>query len=79
MMMVQANMKLVQKKADCCLEFAVEKTDVVLLVHQVWKESFAMMTTNKKTIVERAWGPLNYMLLDHPQPAKTQQQASASI
>ena len=32
MAMVRAKTKLLQKKADCRLEFAVEKTDVVLLV-----------------------------------------------
>jgi len=44
---------LLQKKADCHFEFTVEKTDVVLLVHQAWKESFTMTTTNKKAIAER--------------------------
>ena len=72
-------MKLLQKKADCHLDFAVEKTDVVLLVHQVWKESFAVKATNKKAIAERGWGPLNYVLLDHPELSNTQQQTSSAV
>ena len=72
-------MKLLKKNADCHLDFAVEKTNVVLLVHQAWKESFAVKATNKKAIAERGWGPLNYILLDNKELANMQQQASDGI
>jgi len=62
MVMVQAKVKLLQKKADCHLDFVVEKNHIVLLVQHAWKESFAIKETNKKAIAERGWGPLNYVL-----------------
>ena len=42
MAMVQVKVKLLQKKADCCLDFVVEKTNIVLLVQHAWKELFAI-------------------------------------
>ena len=67
------------KKADCHLDFAVEKTDIVLLVWHAWKESFAMKETHKKAIAERGWGPLNYILLDHPKLANSKQPTSIGL
>jgi len=49
----------------------VEKSDVVLLIHHAWKESFAIVERNKKAIAERGWAPLNYVLLDHPELVKS--------
>ena len=72
-------MKLLQNKADCHLEFAVEKTDVILLAHQAQKKSFAKEKERKKAIAERGWGPLNYALLDNKELAHMQQQASYGI
>ena len=62
MAMVRLKVKLLQKKADCHLDFVVEKADVVLLTRHVWKESFAIKETNKREV----GGALNYILLDHP-------------
>ena len=64
-------MKLLQKKADCHLEFKLEKMKVVLLVLLAWKESFAMDATNKKAFAEKGWEPLNYELLDNKDLAHT--------
>ena len=57
----------------------LKKTDVVLLVQHAWKESFAIKETNKKAIAERGWGPLNYILLDHPELANLQQPTSIGL
>ena len=37
---------------------------------------FAKKEMNKKAIAERGWGPLNYILLDHPELKMMQQQTS---
>jgi len=55
------------------------KTGIILLIHQAWKESFAVKATNKKVIAERGWGPLNYVLLDHPELSNMQQQTSSTV
>ena len=47
-------------------------TDVILLVHHAWKESFEIVERNQKAIAERGWAPLNYILLDPPELIKSQ-------
>jgi hypothetical protein len=37
------------------------------IVHYAWEKSFVRIETNKHAIAERGWGPLNYVLLDHPE------------
>ena len=37
--------------------------DVVLIVKEAWKDSFARVDSNKKALCERGWNPLNYALL----------------
>jgi hypothetical protein len=37
------------------------------IVRYAWEKSFARIQTNKHAIPERGWGPLNYVLLDHPE------------
>ena len=41
-------------------------TDIIPLINMVWVKSFANATNCRKAIRERGWGPLNYILLDHP-------------
>lgn len=41
-------------------------TDVVPLVKMAWKDSFANQDRARDAISSRGWGPLNYVLLDHP-------------
>ena len=41
-------------------------TDVIPLVNMAWSRSFAVVENGKKAIRQRGWGPLNYVLLDHP-------------
>ena len=58
---------LLTRKEECRLEFAIEKVDVVYLVHQAWLDSFARVQSNKKAIAERGWNPLTYNCLLHPE------------
>ena len=36
--------------------------DVVFIVKEAWKDSFARIKSNKKALCERGWNPLNYAL-----------------
>ena len=55
--------ELVAKKANHCLTFAIEKTDIVNVVSKAWNESFAWLQTNRNVIAKRGWGPLTYNVL----------------
>ncbi len=60
---------MVTQKNDAGLNFTIEKTDVVGLVHKAWKASFARVKSNIKAISNRGWGPRawNYNVLLHPE------------
>ena len=58
---------LLTRKEECRLEFAIEKVDVVYLVHQAWLESFACVKSHKKAIADRGWNPLTNNCLLHPE------------
>jgi hypothetical protein len=49
------------------LKFTIIKQDIMWIVRYAWEKSFARIQTNKHAIAERGWGPLNYVLLDHPE------------
>lgn len=42
-------------------------SDICPLVCAAWAESFGNQEFGKKAIAQRGWGPLNYILLQHPQ------------
>ena len=65
----RAKTELLEKKSMARLPFAIEKTDVVIIMSAAWELSFNNVATNRKAIAERGWGPLNYVLLDHPEIA----------
>ena len=65
MVMVQAKSNLLRERLDFMVEKSEEKSEVVLLIHHTWKESFATVERNKKVIAERGWAPVNYVLSDH--------------
>jgi hypothetical protein len=69
MALTRAKQELVTQKNDAGLNFTIEKTDVVGLVHKTWKASFARVKSNIKAISNRGWGPraLNYNVLLHPE------------
>jgi hypothetical protein len=49
------------------LRFTIVKQDIMWIVRYAWEKSFARVETNKHAIAERGWGPLHYVLLDHPE------------
>jgi hypothetical protein len=49
---------------------------VTCLVSRAWQDSFACICTNKNTIAEQGWTPLNYNCLLHPEIAATRWQGS---
>ncbi len=64
---------LVTAKNDANLPYEINKTDVVKLVKDSWKDSFARVETNKKAVLHRGWGSkaLNYNVLLHPEIASS--------
>jgi hypothetical protein len=49
----------------------LERSDIILIVHDAWKESFARVEQNKRATAAQGWGPLKYILLDHPELQET--------
>ena len=43
------------------------RTDIIPIVNYAWDHSFARVRTNLKAIRDRGWGPLNQILLSHPE------------
>jgi hypothetical protein len=54
-------------------------TDIVPLVSHAWKKSFGVVQNAKTSIANRGWGPLNFVLLDHPDVRKIDHNESANI
>jgi hypothetical protein len=81
MSLTRAKQELVTRKNDAGLPFTIEKTDVVGLVREAWKTSFARVRTNVKAITSRGWGPkaLNYNCLLHPEIAGTKQTLTSGL
>ena len=59
--------------------YAIEKTDVVTIVSAAWEKSFSIVKNNHTVISECGWGPLNYVLLDHPEIASSTMTTEASV
>ena len=57
------------KKNESGSPFEINKTDVVKLVKNAWKVSFARVETNRKAVLHRGWGPkaLNMNVLRNPE------------
>jgi hypothetical protein len=53
------------------LPAALERSDIVRIVNVAWQNSFTRVETNKKATAACGWGPLNYILLDHPELQET--------
>jgi hypothetical protein len=49
------------------MKFTLTRHDTMWLVRYAWENSFVRVRTKKQAIAERGWGPLNYLLLDHPE------------
>jgi hypothetical protein len=72
MVLATAKKELVKKKQRTCFQNArVETYEIVIIVNEAWKRSFARVEYNKKAIAARGWFPLTRNLLDHPEIADT--------
>jgi hypothetical protein len=73
MALTKCKQALVTAKNDANLPYEINKTDVVKLIKDSWKDSFARVETNKKAVLHRGWGPkeLNYNVLLYPEIASS--------
>jgi hypothetical protein len=80
MKLTKEKVKLTANKSDAGLAFEVDKRDIVKLVSDCWKESFAKVESNKKAVLTRGWGPktLSYNVLLHKEITATKQSNEAS-
>ena len=46
-------------------------TDIILIVNGAFPTLFGWMDKSKEAIADCGWGPLNYVLLQHPEVVKT--------
>ena len=52
-------------------DFALDKEDVIHVVHKAWNDSFARAKSNQNAITEQGWMPLTYNCLLHPKILQT--------
>jgi hypothetical protein len=73
MALTRAKQQLVSQKNDSGLEYTINEEDIVGLVQEAWKGSFARVETNRQAISRRGWGAsaLNYNALCHPEVLTT--------
>jgi hypothetical protein len=55
----------------------VEMCDIIPLVTHAWSHNFGKASNAKNAITQRGWGPLNIILLDHPDVRKATQESNA--
>jgi len=64
--------KLTSKKLELGMfNLNISRTDIIPIVNYAWKRSFARVETNIKARQSRGWGPLNKILLSHPEIIST--------
>ncbi len=54
------------------------RTDIIPIVNAAWTKSFAKTNSNLKAIQDRGWGPLNKVLLHHPEICSSKPTSSPS-
>jgi hypothetical protein len=69
MALTKGKQALVTAKNESGLPFEINKIDIVKLVKDAWRVSFARVETNRKAVLNRGWGPkaLNMNVLRHPE------------
>jgi hypothetical protein len=67
----------VRDKIRAGLPATLDKSDIVRIVNVAWQKSFTRVDTNKRAIAARGWGPLNYILLDHPELQETKERVKS--
>jgi hypothetical protein len=53
------------------LPATLERSDIVRIFHVTWMKLLVRVETNKRAIAACGWGPLNYIMLDHPELQQT--------
>lgn len=61
-LMIKVKRKMFDKKLALNRNF--EASDIIPIINHCWSGSFGNVTSARKAIAERGWGPLNYCLLD---------------
>ena len=67
----KAKAETVTEKIRAGLPATLERSDIVRIVNVAWQKIFTRVETNKHAIAARGWGPLNYILMDHPELQET--------
>jgi hypothetical protein len=63
--------KLSQFRISMGMPVNIRPSDIVPIVNNAWKQSFARVGPNKRAISRRGWQPLNRGLLQNPEVLKT--------
>jgi hypothetical protein len=81
MALAREKQALVMNKNESGLPFEINKTDVVRLVKNAWKVSFARVETNQKAVLYRGWGPkaLNMNVLRSPEILATKPNSTKDL
>jgi hypothetical protein len=79
MALVREKQALVTKKNESGLPFEINKTDVVKLVKNAWKVSFARVETNQKAVLHRGWGPKAWNVLRNPEILATKPNSTKDL
>jgi hypothetical protein len=67
----KANANTATATIQAGLPATLKRSNIVRIVNIAWQNSFARVETNKKAIDARECGPLNYILMDHPELQET--------
>jgi hypothetical protein len=67
----KVNAATVMSKIRAGLPPRLERTDILRIVNVAWQSSFARVATSGRAIAAKGWGPLNYIVLDHPELQET--------
>jgi hypothetical protein len=49
----------------------LKRSNIVRTVNVAWQSSSDKVDTNKRAIAALGWGPLNYIIIDHPEVPET--------
>ena len=74
--MYKAKERLLTFRRALGLSLDITRKDIIPLINRAWKESFAIVSTNRNAIEERGWNPMNSALLHHPAIASSKPAAT---
>lgn len=62
----RAKAEIVRRKENLSSPPIIEPYEIIPIVNAAWRESFGVVETNRKAILDRGWWPYNRNLLLHP-------------